>query len=185
MATGSQQHKLDRVRKPRVHLTYDVEIGNAKKQKELPFVVGVLADLSGQPKEKLPRLKDREFTEIDRDNFNQVLERAKPRLVFQTENRLQENESKMKVELEFSRMEDFEPEQVVKQVKPLKELLEARDRLKSLIARMDVNDRLEELLEEVVQNTDDMKRLAQEAGRSQADSTDPETEPATNDSEAE
>src|SRR5215218_5152170 len=111
----STQHKLDRVRRPRVHLTYDVEIGGAIQQKEIPFVLGVLSDLSGKPAEPLPRLKDRKFVEIDRDNFNKVLSGMKPRLAFQAENALQGDGSKIGVELRFNHITDFEPEQVVKQ----------------------------------------------------------------------
>ena len=102
MASESTQHKLDRVRKPRVHLTYDVEIGGAIQAKELPFVVGVLADLSGKPDEPLPGLKDRKFVEIDRDNFDKVLAGMKPRLAFQVENTLQDDGSKINVELRFN-----------------------------------------------------------------------------------
>src|SRR3954466_5969564 len=123
----STQHKLDRVRRPRVHLTYDVEVGGAIQQKELPFVMGVLADLSGKPEEALPRLKDRKFVEIDRDNFNKVLAGVKPRLAFQADNTLQKDGSKLGVELRFGHMDDFAPERVVKQVEPLRKLLEARD----------------------------------------------------------
>src|SRR5581483_11934222 len=108
----STQHKLDRIRKPRVHLTYDVQIGDAIELKELPFVVGVLADLSGKPEEPLPKLKDRQFVEIDRDNFNKVLAGMKPRLAYQADNTLQGDGSKINVELKFSSMDDFSPEAV-------------------------------------------------------------------------
>src|SRR3954453_19354231 len=138
----STQHKLDRIRRPRVHLTYDVEVGGAIQLKELPFVVGVLADLSGKPEEPLPRLKDRKFVEIDRDNFDKVLSGMKPRLAFQADNELQGDGSKINVELRFNSMEDFEPEQVVRQIEPLKKLLEARGRLTNLLNKMDGNDKL-------------------------------------------
>jgi type VI secretion system protein ImpB len=163
--TQSTQHKLDRIRKPRVHLTYDVEIGGAIQMKELPFVVGVLADLSGKPEEPLPRIKDRKFVEIDRDNFNKVLAGTKPRVAFQVDNQLQADGSKMNVELKFNRMDDFEPEQVAKQVEPLRKLLEARDKLSNLLNKMDGNEKLEELLQDVVHNTDALKRLSGETGR--------------------
>ena len=146
----STQHKLDRIRSPRVHITYDVEIGGAIQLKELPFVVGVLADLSGKPDEPLPRLKDRNFVEIDRDNFNKVLAGMKPRLAFQVDNTLQNDGSKMNVELRFGDINDFEPEQVVKQIEPLRKLLEARERLSNLKNKMDGNDKLEQLLQDVV-----------------------------------
>ena len=161
----STQHKLDRVRRPRVHLTYDVEVGGAIQQKELPFVMGVLADLSGKPEEALPRLKDRKFVDIDRDNFNKVLAGVKPRLAFQADNTLQGDGSKINVELRFNHISDFEPEQVVKQVEPLRKLLEARDRLSDLVNKMDGNDKLEQLLQDVVHNTEALKKLSGETGR--------------------
>src|SRR5690242_1501940 len=108
MTSESTQHKLDRIRKPRVHVTYDVEVGGAIQLRELPFVVGVLADLSGKPEEPLPKLKDRKFIDIDRDNFNKVLAGMKPRLAFQVDNTLQGDGSKMNVELRFNSMVDFE-----------------------------------------------------------------------------
>ena len=161
----STQHKLDRIRRPRVHLTYDVEVGGAIQKKELPFVVGVLADLTGKPEEALPRLKDRKFIDIDRDNFNKVLAGMKPRLAFQVENRLQEDGSKLGVELKFSHISDFEPEQVVRQVEPLRKLLEARERLSNLVSKMDGNEKLEQLLQDVVNNTESLKKLSGETGR--------------------
>ena len=114
----SLQHTLDRVRAPRVHLTYDVEIGDAIEMKEIPFVVGVLGDLSGKPDEPLPRLKDRKFIEIDRDNFNKVLEGMKPRLAFRVDNKLTEEDTKLAVELRFKSMDDFHPERVADQIEP-------------------------------------------------------------------
>jgi len=165
MASQSTQHKLDRVRKPRVHLTYDVEVGGAIQLRELPFVVGVMADLSGKPDEALPRLKDRKFVDIDRDNFDKVMAGMKPRLAFQVDNTLQGDGSKMNVELRFSSLEDLEPEQVVKQVEPLRKLLEARGRLTNLLNKMDGNDKLEEILQDVVRNTEALKTLRSETGR--------------------
>src|SRR5690349_1442791 len=135
MARESTQHKLDRVRRPRVHITYDVEIGDAIEMKELPFVVGVLADLSGKPEEPLPPLKDRKFTEIDRDNFNEVLKGMKPHLAFRVDNQLTDDDTKMAVELRFNSLDDFEPEQVVQQVEPLRQLLEVRRQLSGLLAK--------------------------------------------------
>ncbi len=163
----STQHKLDRIRRPRVHLTYDVEIGGAIEMKELPFVVGVLADLSGKPEEALPRLKDRKFVEIDRDNFDKVLAGIKPRLAFQVDNRLQDDGTKMNVELKFSSMDDFAPENVAGQVEPLRKLMAARGKLANLLNKMDGNDKLETLLQDVVNNTDALKKLSGETGRGQ------------------
>ncbi len=165
MPAESTQHKLDRIRSPRVHLTYDVEVGGAIQMKELPFVVGVLADLSGKPDEPLPKMKDRKFIEIDRDNFNKVLAGMKPRLAYQVDNTLQDDGSKLNVELRFQSMDDFEPEQVVRQVEPLRKLLEARNRLVNLRDKMDGNDTLEALLQDVVNSTDALKKLSDETGR--------------------
>lgn len=160
----SLQHKLDRVRAPRVHITYDVEIGGAIEMKELPFVVGVLGDFSGKPDQPLPRVKDRKLVEIDRDNFNQVMAGMKPRLAYQVDNKLADDESKLGVELRFSNIEDFEPDNVVKQVAPLSKLVEARRRLSDLLSNMDGNDRLGELLQEIVENTGVQQQLGQSLG---------------------
>ncbi len=166
MATKeSLQHKLDRVRAPRVQITYDVEIGGAIDMKELPFVVGVLADLSGKPEEPLPKLKDRKFVEIDRDNFNQVLEGMKPRLAFRVDNKLGGKEdSQIAVELKFKSLDDFHPEQVAAQVEPLKKLIEARRRLAELRNKLDGNDKLDELLQDVISSTETLTALGKEAG---------------------
>lgn len=164
MARESTQHKLDRVRPPRVHITYDVEIGDAIEMKELPFVVGVLADLSGKPDEPLPRLRDRKFVDIDRDNFNDVMKGAKPRVAFKVDNKLTNDDSKMAVELRFNNMDDFEPEQVVNQVEPLKKLLEVRKQLSDLLAKTDGNDRLNERLQEIINNTELLQQIGQETG---------------------
>ncbi len=161
----SIQHKLDRVRAPRVQITYDVEIGGAIENKELPFVVGVLADLSGKPEEPLPKLKDRKFVEIDRDNFNRVLEGMKPRLAFRVDNKLGGKEdTQIGVELKFKSMDDFHPEQVATQVEPLRKLIEARRRLAELRNKLDGNDKLDELLQDVISSTEALTRLGKEAG---------------------
>lgn len=161
----STQHKLDRVRPPRVQITYDVEVGDAIQKKELPFIVGVLADLSGQPAQPLPKLKDRKFVEIDRDNFNDVLASISPRAVFRVDNKLANDGSKINVELKFGHLDDFNPTNVVKQIGPLRKLLEARQRLTDLLGKLDGNDKLDELLQEVVSNSDGLKELkAQTSG---------------------
>jgi len=161
----SQQHKLDRVRRPRVQITYDVETNGAMAKTELPFVVGVMADLSGQPKDALPRLKDRKFTNIDRDNFNDVLEKAAPRLAMKVDNKLTgEGDSKLAVELNFKHMDDFDPANVAKQIGPLNELLEMRQRLTQLLSKMEGNDKLEALLGDVLSNTEKAMALAKEMG---------------------
>jgi type VI secretion system protein ImpB len=164
MPRESVHQKLARVRKPRVHITYDVEVGNAIEKKELPFVVGVLADLSGNPKEALPRIKDRKFVEIDRDNFNEVLLGTKPRLTFKVPNRLSDDGSQLGVELEFKNMDDFGPEAVAQQVEPIRKLVEARQRLNELALKLNSSDKLEELLQGVIRNTDALKELSSASG---------------------
>ena len=161
MARESTQHKLDRVRPPRVQITYDVEIGGAIELKELPFVVGVLGDFTGQPEQPLPRLKDRKFVEVNPDNFDTVLEGMKPHLSFAVENKLSDDPdaANLKVDLHFKSMDDFEPENVAKQVKPLKELLDLRTRLSDLRGSLQGNDKLEELLLEAVGNTEKLDKL--------------------------
>jgi type VI secretion system protein ImpB len=160
----STQHKLDRVRAPRVQITYDVEIGDAIEMKELPFVVGVLADLSGKPDQPLPRLKDRKFVEIDRDNFNNVLDAMKPRLAFRVDNKLTGDDTKLNVELRFKSLDDFHPEQVANQVEPIRKLVETRVRLADLLSKLEGNDRLDQLLQEIIGSTDSLKKLGEEAG---------------------
>jgi type VI secretion system protein ImpB len=160
----SIQHKLDRVRAPRVHITYDVEIGDAIEMKEIPFVVGVLADLSGKPEQPLPKMKDRKFIEIDRDNFDKVLEGMKPRLAYRVDNKLTDDDTKMAVELRFRSLEDFHPERVADQVTPLRKLVETRRRLSDLLSKLDGNDKLEELLQDVLASTEKVEQLAKEAG---------------------
>lgn len=158
----STQHKLDRVRAPRVQLTYDVEIGDAIEKKELPFVAGVVGDFSGQPADPLPKLKERKFVNVDKDNFDEVLKGMKPRLQLQAENRLKGDGSKVGVELNFRNLADFSPERVVNQIEPLRKLLEARQRLADLRNKMAGNDKFEELLNEVLQNTDQIAQLSKE-----------------------
>jgi type VI secretion system protein ImpB len=160
----SLQHTLDRVRSPRVQITYDVEVGDAIEMKEIPFVVGVLSDLSGKPDEPLPKVKDRKFVEIDRDNFNQVLAGMKPRLAYRVDNKLTNDDTKMAVELRFKSLDDFHPERVAEQVTPVRKLVEARKRLSDLLAKLDGNDKLDELLQNVLGNTESIEKLGKEAG---------------------
>jgi len=167
--TESLQHKLDRVRAPRVHLTYDVEIGDAIEMKEIPFVVGVLGDLSGKPDEPLPRLKDRKFVEIDRDNFNKVLEGMKPRLAYRVDNKLTDDDTKLAVELRFKSMDDFHPERVAAQVEPLRKMVEARQKLSDLLNKLDGNDKLDELLQGVIASTESLQQVGKEAGVAQSE----------------
>jgi len=167
MGRESTQHKLDRVRSPRVQITYDVEVGGAIELKELPFVVGVLGDFTGQPEQPLPKLKDRKFVEVNPDNFDTVLEGMKPHLNFSVENKLSDepDASNLKVDLKFGKLEDFEPQNVARQVKPLKELLDLRTRLADLRGSLQGNDKLEELLLESVGNTEKLEKLKGEMGK--------------------
>ena len=155
----SIQHVLTRVRPPRVKITYDVEIGNAIEKKELPYLIGVLADLSGKPEHPLPVLKERKFVEIDRDNFNDVLASIEPRLTYRVPNRLAGEGEMSSVELKFHHIDDFEPMDVVKQVPPLAKLLEARQRLRDLLAKLDGNDSLDALLREITAKPEDQQAL--------------------------
>ncbi len=160
----SLQHKLDRVRPPRVQITYDVEVGGAIELKELPFVVGVMGDFVGKPEEPLPALKNRKFVEIDPDNFNQVLSGMKPRLAYSIENKLQDDGSKLGVDLKFNSIEDFEPDNIVQQVEPLRKLIEARQKLSDLRSKMDGNEKLENLLEGIISDTEKQKQLSESLG---------------------
>jgi type VI secretion system protein ImpB len=160
----SLQHKIDRVRPPRVQITYDVEVGGAIELKELPFVVGVMGDFVGKPEEALPAIKNRKFVEIDPDNFDQVLSGMKPRLAYTVENKMQNDGSKVGVELKFNSMDDFHPDNVVQQVEPLRKLVEARKKLSDLLSKMDGNDKLESLLEDVIANADKQKELSSALG---------------------
>ncbi len=160
----SLQHKIARVRPPRVQITYDVEVGGAIQMKELPFVIGVIGDFVGKPEEPLPPLKNRKFIEIDADNFNQVLAGMKPRLAFSVENKLQNDGSKIGVELRFSSIEDFEPDNIVQQVEPLRKLVEARRKLADLRSKMDGNEKLESILEEIITSTEKQKQLSEALG---------------------
>lgn len=160
----SLQHKLDRVRPPRVQITYDVEVGGAIELKELPFVVGVMGDFVGKPEEPLPALKNRKFVEIDADNFNQVLSGMKPRLAYTVENKLQDDGSKLGVELKFDDIDDFHPDSIVQQVEPLRKLIEARQKLTDLRSKMDGNEKLESLLEDIISDESKQKELSDALG---------------------
>ena len=164
MAGDSLQHKLDRVRRPRVQITYDVETNGALEKVELPFVVGVIADLSGQPKDALKPVKERKFVNIDRDNFDEVLEKSSPRLAFRVDNKLTSDNSELAVELNFKKMDDFNPSKIAEQVGPLKELLDMRQRLSQLLTKMEGNDKLEQLLSDVLGSTEKAEALAKEMG---------------------
>jgi len=162
----SNQHWLDRNRPPRVQITYDVETGNAIEKKEIPFVVGVMSDLSAESAVPLPKLKDRKFVEIDRDNFNDVLASVQPAVKVNVKNELTDDPTKRLVEnLVFTHMDDFRPERIVERVAPLRELLRARERLNDLLAKLEGNDELSEALRQIVDNTDALNKIKAETGK--------------------
>lgn len=165
----SVQKRLERVRPPRVQLTYDVEVGDAVEQKELPFVMGVMGDFTGQqdPDKPLPKLKDRKFVNIDMDNFDEVLSGMAPRASFRVKNKLSEDGGEFAVNLQFNKMEDFRPESVAQQVEPLRKLLEARTKLSDLRNKLAGNDKLEDVLAEVLNNTEKLKQLGEETQQPQ------------------
>ena len=160
--SDSLQKWVGRNRPPRVQITYDVELGGAIEKKELPMVVGLLADLSGQPAVPLPKLKDRRLVEIDRDNLNQVMDNISPRMDLSVPDTMK-GEGNLKVELNFKNFDDFHPEAIVKQVPRLAKLLEARQQLRDLLAKLDGNDELDSLLENILQNTEELKTVQSQA----------------------
>ena len=177
----STQHKLSRVRPPRVQITYDVEIGDAIEMKELPFVMGIMADLSGDrdPDREMKPLKDRKFVEIDRDNFNDIMADIEPRVAMRVPNKLGGGEdaedSQLNVLLNCRHMEDFDPVNVIKQVEPMRKLYEARTRLNDLLGKLDGNDNLDALLSNVLESTevrDELKKNLDEADTGDGDDKD-------------
>jgi type VI secretion system protein ImpB len=164
MPKESLQKKVGRVRPPRVQITYDVEIGDAIVKRDLPFVVGVLADLSGMPAKPLPPIEKRKFVEIDRDNVNDVMKKIGPRLAFKVPNRLNEDDTKLNVELNFESMDDFLPARIAQQVTPLRKLLELRTSLANLRSSLIGNEKLDTLLQEMIQNDELLRQAGAEAG---------------------
>ncbi|HEX5438690.1 MAG TPA: type VI secretion system contractile sheath small subunit [Gemmatimonadaceae bacterium] len=166
MARESTQKKLERVRPPRVNISYDVETGGAIEMKELPFVMGVLGDFTGQPSEPLAKLKERKFVEVTPDNFDDVLASMKPHLAFTVENKLSEDPAaaKLAVDLNFKSLDDFAPDAVAQQVKPLRELLELRTKLADLRGTLQGNDKLDEILQATLGDDEKMKQLKAELG---------------------
>ncbi|WP_028865924.1 type VI secretion system contractile sheath small subunit [Psychromonas aquimarina] len=154
--------KLKRVRKPRVHITYDVETEGALVKKELPFVVGVTGDFSGHNTEDLKPLKDRRFIQIDRDNYNDILKRMNPKLDISVASTLSDDDSEIKLNLSFKSLDDFEPAAVVNQVEPLKKLMDTRNKLRDLMTKIDRSEDLENILEDVLNNTASLDQLASE-----------------------
>ena len=170
---SSMQQKLSRVRPPRVQITYEVETNGAMQKIELPFVVGVLADLSGSPSSPMRPLKERKAANIDRDNFNEILAKATPRVAMRVQNRLTDEDTKLAVELNFKHIDDFEPANVAEQVPALRKLVEMRQELTQLLSKMEGNDKLDQLLADILSNTEKAKALAKEMG---IETTEPSTE---------
>jgi len=164
MSSASIHDKLTRVRKPRVHITYEVETEGAKVERELPFVMAVLGDFSGKPTQPLKPLKERKFIQIDRDNFNEVMARMTPGLEFRVANTLKGDGSELAVKLKFDALEQLDPGQVVQQVEPLKKLRETRDKLRDLLTKVDRSDELENLLERILKSDEDIKKLSEQLG---------------------
>ena len=164
MPKESLQKKVGRVRPPRVQITYDVQVGDAIEKRDIPFVVGVLADLSGMPEKPLPTIAKRKFVSIDRDNVNDVMKKIGPRLAFKVPNRLSEDDTKLNVELRFESMDDFQPARVAQQITPLRKLLELRNSLANLRSSLIGNDKLENLLQEMIQNQELLSQAGSEAG---------------------
>lgn len=167
MGRESTQHKLDRVRAPRVQITYDVEVGNAIELKELPFVMGVLGDFTGQPEQPLPAMKDRKFVEINPDNFDTVLKGMAPHLSYSVANKLSSdpNAGQLKVDLKFESLDDFSPDKVAEKVGPLKELLDLRAQLSNLRGSLQGNDKLDDVLVKVLSSTEERDKLKAELGK--------------------
>jgi type VI secretion system protein ImpB len=164
MGSESMQQKKGRVRPPRVHITYKVEDYGMEPEIELPFVVGVLADLSGQPEEPLPELSERKFTYIDKENFDDVMKKAAPRLTFSVDNKLTDKEGKIGVVLNFKELADFEPARVAEQVEPLRELLEMRNSLKEILSKIAARPALGKMIDEMLGNSEKRAALAREVG---------------------
>jgi len=164
MPKESLQKKVGRVRPPRVHITYDVQVGDAIEKRDLPFVVGVLADLSGMPEKPLPAVAKRKFVSIDRDNVDEVMKKIGPRLAFKVPNRLNEDDTKLNVELRFESMQDFEPARIAQQITPLRKLLELRASLANLRSSLIGNEKLDNLLQQMIQNQEMLQQAGSEAG---------------------
>ncbi len=170
----STQDKLQRNRPSRVEIAYKVQIGDAVEEKQIPFVAGVLSDLSGKPEKPLKPIKERKFVEIDRDNFDSVLEGMNPRLAFRVDNKIEDNDTKIGVELKFKTLDDFHPEKVAGQIEPIRKLLDARKKLYNLLSKLDGNDKLDELLQEVISNSAKLEAL----GKTDAAEDDAQTKDA-------
>lgn len=162
--SDSIHDKLKKVRKPRVHITYDLETNGTVSEKEIPFVMGVMGDYSGDNAENKKALKDRKFSQIDRDNFNEVMRNINPELRMKVENTLDDDNSEMSVNLDFKNMEDFEPHKLVEKIEPLKKLMDTRNKLRDLLTKADRSEDLETLLEDILSNSDALNSLSSELG---------------------
>lgn len=162
--SDSIHDKLKRVRKPRVHITYDLETNGTVVEKEIPFVMGVMGDYSGDNTESKKPLKERKFSQIDRDNFNEIMSKVNPQLRMKVENLLEGDGSEMSVNLDFKTMEDFEPHRIVEQLEPLKKLMDTRNKLRDLLTKADRSEELESILEDVLSNTNALSSLSNELG---------------------
>jgi type VI secretion system protein ImpB len=162
--SASIHEKLSRVRKPRVHIKYEVETEGAQVERELPFVMGIMGEFSGDPTKPLPSLSERKFVQIDRDNFNDVMARIGPGLNLKVDNTLAGDGTQMAVDLKFNSIEDFEPGRIVEQVPALRQLMETRNKLRDLMSKVDRSEELESLLEQVLQNEGELKSLSGQLG---------------------
>lgn len=162
--SDSIHDKLKRVRKPRVHITYDLETNGNIVEKEIPFVMGVMGDYSGDNTENKKPLKERKFSQIDRDNFNEIMSKVNPQLRMKVENLLEGDGSEMSVNLDFKSMDDFEPHRIVEQLEPLKKLMDTRNKLRDLLTKADRSEELESILEDVLSNTNALSSLSSELG---------------------
>ena len=160
----STQQKLKRVRKPRVHITYDVETEGTEVKRELPFVVGVMGDFSGDPTSPLKPLKERSFVQVDRDNFNDVMKSMNVGLNLKVDNTIQDDGSELAIDLKFQSMDDFSPINIVDQVEPLRKLYETRNKLKELQTKIERSDELQDVLEDVLQSTENLQQVANDLG---------------------
>lgn len=162
--TDSIHDKLKRVRKPRVHITYDLETNGALEAKELPFVMGVMGDYSGDNAASKKPLKERKFSQIDVDNFNELMGKINPQLKLKVDNTLADDDSQISVDLDFHNMDDFEPHKLVEQIEPLKQLLDTRNKLRDLLTKADRSEDLEKILEDILNNTDALNSFSGELG---------------------
>ncbi len=165
--SDSIHNKLKRVRKPRVHISYEVETNSALVNRELPFVVGVMGDYSGDNSGNKKPLRERKLVNVDRDNFDETMSKIAPTLAFRVENKLSQDGGELPVSLSFNSMDDFQPDRIVDQVQPLKDLLEARNKLRDLLSKADRSEQLEDILEKVLQSSEEMKKLSSQLGLDQ------------------